>query len=145
MPQANVLNAVGGAPGIDQPTFIPSYPLQIPIINISISIEPLTKNSLLTFATVESPPSSHKSISETYSYIAKLLTALCSKFGEHAVFTGHPTLQVSKHPWSWDVCIDVCMDMCVDMCVDMCMDKNVCMDMRTDTCTILCTKMCMDV
>ena len=30
---ANLLNAVGGAPSIDQPAFIPSWPLEIPLIN----------------------------------------------------------------------------------------------------------------
>ena len=37
---ANLLNAVGGAPSIDQPAFIPSWPLEIPLINQVLSPPP---------------------------------------------------------------------------------------------------------
>lgn len=92
---ANVLNAIGGAPSIDNPTFIPRYPLQVPLINISADIVWLTKTSVAHYHVLEStPPGRHNSsISAYYLHVVHLLSALCTKHGEANVFIGNAALQ----------------------------------------------------
>lgn len=93
---ANVLNAVGGAPHIDRPDFIPEYPLVLPLINISASITWFARDSVKHYQTLESvPPQGYNSsISAAYLHIVKTLDALCRQYGEAAVFHGDPALQV---------------------------------------------------
>ncbi len=94
---ANVLNAIGGHPFLDRPDFVPTYPLMLPLINISADITWLTRSSVLHFEILESvPPAGYNSsISAAYSHIVSLLAALCEQHGEDAVFTGDPSFQVS--------------------------------------------------
>jgi hypothetical protein len=94
---ANVLNAIGGHPFLDRPDFVPTYPLMLPLINISADITWLTHSSVLHFEILESvPPAGYNSsISAAYSHIVSLLAALCAQYGEDAVFTGDPSFQVS--------------------------------------------------
>lgn len=94
---ANVLNAIGGHPDIDNPGFIPQYPLELPILQIPVDLVWFTQNSVRHYQMLESvPPSGYNSsISMAYDHIVGLLTALCNQHGEAAVFTGHPSLQVN--------------------------------------------------
>ena len=46
---ANLLNAIGGAPDIDQPSFVPRYPIVMPIINVSSSIASFSRRTYGTF------------------------------------------------------------------------------------------------
>jgi len=91
---ANVLNAVGGAPSIDHPDFIPQYPSTLPMIGVNTSIRPLDQKAVRTFMLIERPPFTEKSISDVYEYIVKVLTNLVANHGEAAVFSGDPALQV---------------------------------------------------
>jgi hypothetical protein len=55
---ANVLNSVGGAPAIDTPEFIPSYPLKLPIGRrepIVINIQRFSKEAIEAFVSIEKP------------------------------------------------------------------------------------------
>ena len=56
---ANVLNAVGGAPSIAYPDFVPSYPAQLPIGNhhkpLTVNLRKFSPEALETFLAIESP------------------------------------------------------------------------------------------
>ena len=94
---ANVLNAIGGHPDIDSPSFIPKYPLELPILNIPVDLVWFTMNSVEHYQMLESiPPSGYNSsISMAYETIVNLLSTLCDQHGEPAVFTGNRSLQVN--------------------------------------------------
>lgn len=94
---ANVLNAIGGAPSIDDPSFIPSYPLQLPVVNISADIRRFNQISLRNFMEIERPPSKEMSISDAYHDIMHMLTELCQRYGEDSVFIGDKSLQVDAY------------------------------------------------
>ena len=51
---ANVLNAVGGAPLIDAPNFVPVYPMQLPMTNVSVDIRRFNPQSIANFMLIES-------------------------------------------------------------------------------------------
>lgn len=92
---ANVLNAIGGAPSIDSPSFIPTFPIDIPVINITAGVRPFGRDATNTFEQIETTYETTKTITATYSYIARMLVDLTIKYGEKAVFSGDPALQVS--------------------------------------------------
>lgn len=97
---ANVLNAIGGSPSIDQPDFIPHFPIQVPLINMSASIRPFDNVSVYSFQQIELPPPWSKSILGWYQYITMLLTELVHRHGEPTVFSGNPAFQVEATvPW----------------------------------------------
>jgi hypothetical protein len=93
---ANVLNAIGGAPFIDKPSFIPTYPLVVPLINMTADVVWYTQQSIEHYEILEStPPSGYNaSISAAYLQIISVLTALVAQHGEGAVFTGNASYQV---------------------------------------------------
>ena len=93
---ANVLNAIGGAPFIDKPSFIPTYPLVVPLINMTADVVWFTRQSIEHYEILEStPPSGYNaSISAAYLQIISVLTALVAQHGEGAVFTGNASYQV---------------------------------------------------
>lgn len=92
---ANVLNAIGGAPMIDSPTFIPDFPLRLPLTNVTVDIEPLSVTALHNFMLIESTTRFDKSIGAAYEYVLSLISALCEEYGEARIFTGDPGLQVA--------------------------------------------------
>ena len=53
---ANVLNAIGGAPSLDHPDFIPTYPLVMPFLNMSADVVWFTKESVQHYQILESTP-----------------------------------------------------------------------------------------
>src|SRR4029079_19346345 len=54
---ANVLNAVGGAPVLDQPGFIPTYPQHLPHSSgtFLIPLAPFSRQTIETFMRIENP------------------------------------------------------------------------------------------
>ncbi len=55
---SNVLNALGGAPSIDQPDFIPDYPGPLPggvQSDLTVSLAPFSMTQLQTFLQIEEP------------------------------------------------------------------------------------------
>ena len=92
---ANVQNAIGGAPLIDSPTFVPEFPARIPLINITSNIAPFSPQQTKTFEMIEREAHGHQSIFSTYTFLVRLLNHLCDRFGESAVFSGDPARQVA--------------------------------------------------
>ena len=41
-----MLNAIGGTPMMDAPGFIPQFPLNLPLTNVSVSIKPFDRARL---------------------------------------------------------------------------------------------------
>ena len=93
---ANVLNAVGGAPFFDHPSFIPQYPLVLPVLHMPADLVWFTQDSIAHFQQLESDPPGgyNSSISSEYLHIVDLLIGLTREHGEAAVFTGNHSFQV---------------------------------------------------
>ena len=96
---ANALNAVGGAPMIDAPGFIPSFPMYLPMTNVSVGIERLSRAQVSNFMLIESITSLGKSIGAAYEYVLSILQALCDQYGEDQVFTGNYSYQIEATAW----------------------------------------------
>lgn len=103
---ANILNAVGGHPVLNTPEFPPIYPYNLPFINVTVDILPFTDFQVKMFRCIEEPrwtklpettycsdPGLHV-LSVYYARIISVMDALCLRYGEKAVFSGDPSLQV---------------------------------------------------
>lgn len=101
----NILNAIGGAPDIDSPAFIPTYPGPLPGTvesALTVALAPFSQDVVLnTFMVIEEPEhplefpdtlelASRLTIGQFYKAIAQQL----STAGE-GIFTGDPARQVS--------------------------------------------------
>ena len=83
---------------IDAPNFIPDYPLDLPLTNVSVGIEPMSLNTTRKFMVIEGITHEAKSIGAAYSYILSVLEALVAEYGEQAIFTGNFSYQVQMPP-----------------------------------------------
>jgi len=102
---ANVLNAVGGSPVLDDPGFVPVYPTYLPHSDNAylIPLAPMTPATIETFLRIERPGERHaaseaeayETIGQFYRAIEDGLKFLCSTLGPDAVFTGDPQRQIS--------------------------------------------------
>jgi CDGSH-type Zn-finger protein len=102
---ANVLNAVGGAPSLDHPGFIPRYPAYLPhsAERFLVPIARFSPDSLETFLQIERPEEAeaqpeddrYETIGQFYRAIEDGLDYLCATLGEDAVFTGDPLRQIT--------------------------------------------------
>ena len=63
---ANALNAIGGAPMIDAPGFVPTFPISLPMTNVSCSAKRFDLESVRNFMVVESITALKKSIGGAY-------------------------------------------------------------------------------
>ncbi|MBX9447325.1 ferritin-like domain-containing protein [Dickeya chrysanthemi] len=103
----NLLNAVGGTPDINSPSFMPDYPATLPfgIEDLEIQLHPFSQHAIHQAMQIEHPKyvrpevvASHvcsdMSIGEYYVYIESRLRAAVESFGEKAVFCGDPTRQI---------------------------------------------------
>lgn len=102
---ANVLNAIGGAPVLNTPAFMPSYPMTLPHSNASFSI-PLarfSKATIATFMRIENPEAPdavpeaerYQTQGQFYLSIEEDLKALCAVHGEREIFCGDPARQIT--------------------------------------------------
>src|SRR4051794_25993829 len=102
---ANVLNAVGGRPRIDDPALLQPYPRPMPHgdRSLELSLAPFDAEALETFLRVErpAPPSApaesdrYETIGQFYAAIENGLRESCDRLGERAVFGGDPARQVT--------------------------------------------------
>jgi len=101
---ANVMNAVGGTPVLNGPTFVPRYPAYLPhsANAFQVSLEPFSPAALETFMKIERPedkdaPSeaeAYDTIGQFYQALEEGLKKLCDELGEARVFTGDPKRQI---------------------------------------------------
>lgn len=102
---ANVLNAVGGSPVLDDPGFVPNFPTHLPHSNnaFPVPLAPFTQETVETFMRIERPGERHaeseaegyETIGQFYRAIEEGLEMLSSTLGHDAVFTGDPERQIS--------------------------------------------------
>lgn len=107
---ANVLNAIGGNPAINQPDFVPEYPTPLPESDQSfiVNLERFSKSALDTFIRIElptphnAPPAEwegYQTIGQFYTAIEnalKLLEASAQKEGK-TIFTGNKERQIGPN------------------------------------------------
>lgn len=111
----NVLNAIGGVPKINSPSFLPRYPSYLPynIDGIKIHLLGFSKKSVEQGMQIEHPKYirpeavarqlvSEMTIGEFYTYIEGRLRSAVEKFGEDAIFCGNPAFQVPTHAFYYD-------------------------------------------
>ncbi len=108
---ANVLNAVGGAPSVDKPDFIPRYPGYLGHSSDAflVHLAPLTRENLETFLKIEkpeeagAPPEEDRfdTIGQFYQSIEEQLKELCAALGEKALFCGDPARQFTPENLDW--------------------------------------------
>jgi CDGSH-type Zn-finger protein len=108
---ANLLNAVGGAPVLDHPAFIPRYPTYLPhsANAFQVSLEPFSPAAIETFMKIERPEESgapseaeaYETIGQFYQAIEEGLKQLCEELGEAQVFTGDPARQIQPETFRY--------------------------------------------
>ena len=102
---ANILNAVGGAPVLDDASFVARYPAYLPHSRdaFRVSLSRFSKATIATFTRIEKPeepgaPSEAEhfdTIGQFYQAIGEALTTLCAQLGEDRVFIGDPARQIT--------------------------------------------------
>jgi len=111
---ANTLNAIGGAPLINTPGFIPSYPGTLPMNiheDLKVGLEPLSLDLInRVFMVIEEPedplhfpvkPFAMAAAAPGYATIGQFYQAIIDKIAElgDGIFTGDPARQVAGVPW----------------------------------------------
>lgn len=97
---ANVLNAIGGHPEMNTQSFVPVYPMKLPFVNMSMNLKPFTPSQMDMFRRVEEatwgPENEYRvnTVAVYYFRIGMHLEALVKAYGENAIYTGNPALQV---------------------------------------------------
>src|SRR5690348_11011843 len=101
---ANVLNAVGGVPHLDHPSFLPSYPTYMTHSNkaFKVPLGKFSKETLAVFLQIEKPiahsglpeDDNYETIGQFYEAIEDGLRHLSAVHGEDKVFTGDPARQL---------------------------------------------------
>ena len=102
---ANILNAVGGRPRLDNPRLLPGHPRRMPHGDrtLELSLLPFGPQALEMFLRIErpAPPNApeqydrYQTIGQFYEAIEDGLRGLCERLGERVVFSGDPARQVS--------------------------------------------------
>jgi hypothetical protein len=102
---ANLLNAIGGAPAVDDPEFIADYPTPLPHSDNSflVSLRPFSPEAIEMFMRIEKPEDSdaraeaegYETIGQFYCSLEDGFKALCATLGEKAVFCGDPARQIT--------------------------------------------------
>ena len=102
---ANILNAVGGAPDVDKPGIMPTYPTCLAHSNqaFEVSLLKFSKEALDVFLQIERPgehdglpeDDEFETIGQFYEAIEEALTRLSGEFGEEVLFSGDPARQVT--------------------------------------------------
>lgn len=130
----NVMNATGGSPAIDQPQFVPEYPVELDFAgrDFDVGIVKFSKASIETFLKIEKPedlkippgpdeifgmiPELHipaMTIGEFYQIVICYMEQICREYGEEALFSGDPSLQLQPEQFyggGGEVTVVKCME-----------------------------------
>jgi hypothetical protein len=103
---ANLLNAVGGRPQLDNPKMLPGYPRPLPHGDRSfeISLCPFGSEAIETFLKIEQPSptgappegDNYETIGQFYDAIKRGFRELSATLGEANLFCGDPARQVTN-------------------------------------------------
>src|SRR4051794_32684701 len=102
---ANLLNAVGGTPVLDDPRLLPGHPVSLPHSDgsLAISLRPFSRVAIESFMAIErpgaagAPPEEDRweTIGQFYAAIGHALEDLAIRLGQTELFCGDPARQVS--------------------------------------------------
>ena len=102
---ANILNAVGGAPNLDYPGIMPSYPTFLAHSNeaFQVGLAKFSPEALETFLQIERPgehdglpeDDNFETIGQFYEAIEEALKRMAAELGEAELFNGDPARQVT--------------------------------------------------
>jgi hypothetical protein len=102
---ANILNAVGGQPRLDEPTMLAAHPRQMPHgdRSLQLSLLPFGPEAPEMFLRIERPAptgapaeaTGYETIRQFYEAVEDGLRHLCARLGEAAVFCGDPVRQIT--------------------------------------------------
>ena len=102
---ANILNAIGGSPALDNADFIATYPSHLPHSNraFKIPLAKFSRDTIETLMQVEKPESDnapaeddhYETIGQFYKAIEEGLVMLAHELGQDGLFTGDPARQVT--------------------------------------------------
>ena len=102
---ANILNAVGGAPNLDYPGIMPSYPTFLAHSNeaFQVGLAKFSTEALETFLQIERPgehdglpeDDNFETIGQFYEAIEEALKRMAGELGEAELFNGDPARQVT--------------------------------------------------
>lgn len=105
---ANVLNAVGGEPRVDDPAFVPRYPTTLPHSDgsVCVHLRRFDREALQTFLQIERPeppqakpePERYHSIGQFYDAIEDGLRRLAAQLGP-GLFSGSVLRQIDPTRW----------------------------------------------
>jgi hypothetical protein len=107
---ANLLNAVGGEPAVDQPKFVPEYPTYLPHSDDAFKVDllPFSTKAIDTFLKIERPArAGAKPQSDHYHTIGQFYLAILEAFehlastksGAKSLFSGKKSRQVTGASW----------------------------------------------
>ncbi|MDX2194332.1 MAG: ferritin-like protein [Gemmatimonadales bacterium] len=107
---ANLLNAIGGKPALDDSRFVPSYPTTLPHSNgrIRVHLRPLSPAALETFRAIERPApppgpppegDAYETIGQFHAAIADGFRRVAARVGERRLFRGRRTRQVGPEAY----------------------------------------------
>jgi CDGSH-type Zn-finger protein/rubrerythrin len=109
---ANILNAVGGTPHLDKPSFLPVYPSYLPHSNraFQVPLQKFSKEAVEVFLRIEKPveheglpeDENYETIGQFYEAIEDGLKRLCAQQGEAHVFCGDPARQLGPDAFHYD-------------------------------------------
>ena len=102
---ANILNAVGGRPRLDDPSMLAAHPRPMPHgdRSLQLSLLPFGPEALEMFLRIERPAatgapaeaSGYETIAQFYEAVEDGLRALCARLGEAAIFCGEAGRQIT--------------------------------------------------
>jgi len=102
---ANILNAVGGSPRIDQPNILARYPTYLPHSSkdFQVPMAPFSRELIEIFMRIERPEEDaaapqderFETLGQFYDALEEGLKTLSDKLGEDKVFTGDPARQIT--------------------------------------------------
>ena len=109
---ANLINAIGGEPKVNEEKFVPNYPTFLPEIvqKFIVDLQPFSPGAIQTFLNIEQPPgprppaaepaddNRYGSIGEFYAAVQAGVNLLCEK-GKPSIFTGDVQRQVRPEHW----------------------------------------------
>lgn len=107
---ANLLNAVGGRPQLDNPKMLQGYPRPLPHgdRSVQVSLYPFGREAIETFLKIERPSpagappegENYETIGQFYDAIKRGFRELSAALGEAKLFCGDPARQVTDQHFS---------------------------------------------
>ncbi len=102
---ANVMNAIGGMPQLNNPNLLPKYPTEL--LNGAgpeVRLRKFSPKQVKSFRKIETAPKNlrgalrgeYSTIGGFYAYVRQLLEDACKEFGDKEIFIGDPARQISN-------------------------------------------------